>query len=144
MSWLRTAEEAAHWAALDRTPVLDDLARWHAQPDVIPFAWLEGEALIGYGEVWEDREEDEAELARLVIAPEHRGRGHGRALTRSLAEEAHGRGFEAVWLRVVPGNAAAIRAYEAAGFARATPDEESEFNAGQPRVFLWLRDVARP
>jgi RimJ/RimL family protein N-acetyltransferase len=40
----------------------------------------------------------------------------------------------------VPENAAARRAYEAAGFRRATPDEEASFNAGQPRAYVWMRD----
>jgi [ribosomal protein S18]-alanine N-acetyltransferase len=99
--------------------------------------------VVGYGELWEDRDLDEAELARLVIAPAFRGKGHGRALTRALADEAHRRGFGEVWLRVVPDNAAARRAYEAAGFARATADQEAEFNAGQPRTYVWMRDANR-
>ncbi len=99
--------------------------------------------MVGYGELWEDRELDEAELARLVIAPTLRGEGHGRALTRALADEAHRRGFAEVWLRVVPENAAARRAYVAAGFARATADQEDEFNAGQPRTYVWMRDASR-
>jgi ribosomal protein S18 acetylase RimI-like enzyme len=123
---------------------LDDLHRWHAGPDVVPFVFVEtdgtgGERLVGYGELWEDRELDEAELARLVVDPVQRGRGHGRALTRALAVEARRRGFEEVWLRVVPENAAAIRAYAAAGFVRTTPEDEAEFNAGQPRVYVWMR-----
>jgi len=99
--------------------------------------------VVGYGELWEDRDLDEAELARLVIAPALRGKGHGRALTRALADEAHRRGFAEVWLRVVPENAAARRAYEAAGFARATADEEVEFNIGQARTYVWMRDASR-
>ena len=96
---------------------------------------------MGYGELWEDRELDEAELARLVVAPDARGRGHGRRLTRALADEAGARGFGAVWLRVRPENVPGRRAYEAAGFARATPEEEAEFNVGQPHVYVWMRDV---
>ena len=136
-----SADEAAAWADTDRLPTLEDLARWHAEPDVYPFVWHEGEAVVGYGEVWEDREEDEAELARLIVAPGLRGRGRGRGLTRALAGEAHRRGFQAVWLRVVPDNAAARRAYEAAGFVRATPEQEAAFNVGQPRAYVWMRDV---
>ena len=141
VGWLNTVDEAAAWAGVDRLPRLEDLARWHTEPDVFPFAWVDGDVLVGYGEIWEDRDEDEAELARLVVAPDHRGRGHGRALTRALAEEAHRRGFEHVWLRVVPENAAARRAYEAAGFERATPDEETAFNVNQRRAYVWLRDA---
>ena len=138
---MRSTDEAARWAALDHLPTEADLARWHAGPDVVPFVWLVADEVIGYGEIWEDREEDEAELARLVVAPDARGRGHGRALTRALADEARRRGFAEVWLRVVPDNGAAIRAYEAAGFARATPEQEDDFNAGQPRAYVWMRDA---
>jgi ribosomal-protein-alanine N-acetyltransferase len=139
--WLRSVDDASAWAALDRLPELADLERWHAEPDVVPFSYLVVGRLVGYGELWEDREEGEAELARLVVAPDERGHGHGRGLARALAEEAHRRGFEAVWLRVVPDNAAARRAYDAAGFTRATPEQEAAFNTGQPRRYVWMRDA---
>ena len=122
-------------------PQLADLERWHEQPDVVPFSFLDGGRLVGYGELWEDRELDEAELARLVVAPTFRGKGHGRALTRALADEGHRRGFTEVWLRVVPENAAARRAYEVAGFARATADQQAAFNIGQRRTYVWMRDA---
>lgn len=96
---------------------------------------------IAYGELWEDRDADEAELARLIVDPARRGKGIGRTLTRALADEAHRRGFGAVWLRVVPDNVRALAAYAAAGFVRATTAEEAEFNVGQPVTYLWLRDA---
>lgn len=139
VGWIRSVEEGRAWAGLDGLPTVADLERWHADRDVVPFAFLVDGAAVGYGEIWEDRAEDEAELARLVIAPLARGRGHGRAMTRALADEAHRRGFDAVWLRVVPENAAARRAYDAAGFERATPEEEAAFNVGQPREYVWMR-----
>jgi ribosomal protein S18 acetylase RimI-like enzyme len=116
---------------------------WHADPDVVPFVGREGGALVAYGEIWEDRDEDEAELARLLVAPGARGCGLGRWLARSLADEAHARGFADVWLRVVPANEPALRAYAAAGFVAATTDEERAFNARQPIAYRWLRDGTR-
>jgi ribosomal protein S18 acetylase RimI-like enzyme len=98
---------------------------------------------VAYGELWEDREADEAELARLVVEPGERRRGVGRALARALADEARARGFDAVWLRVVPSNVAALAAYAAAGFERATPAQEAEFNLDQRVTYLWLRDTVR-
>jgi len=110
----------------------------------VPFSFLADDRLVGYGELWEDRDEDEAELARLVIAPDQRGRGCGRALTRLLADEARRRGFGEVWLRVIPENLVARRAYEAAGFRRITPEQEASLNGGQPRTYAWMQDATRP
>jgi ribosomal protein S18 acetylase RimI-like enzyme len=146
--WVRSVDEASRWASLDHLPTLEDLERWHRQPYATPFVLVSGTTVVGYGEVWddgeEDRKEDEAELARLVIDPSRRGRGLGRALTRALADEAWRRGVAEVWLRVVEDNLAARRAYEAAGFVRATPEQETEFNAGQPRSYVWMRDANAP
>jgi ribosomal protein S18 acetylase RimI-like enzyme len=100
-----------------------------------------GDRLCAYGEVWEDREEDEAELARIVVAPSERGRGLGRALVRQLAAEAAEMGFRDIWVRVIPSNAAALACYEGAGFVRTTTEEEERFNREQPYDYVWLRDA---
>lgn len=138
VSWARAAVDADRWASVavaELTPGL--IARWHAEPGVYPFLAFEGEGPVGYGEVW--LEADEAELARILVAPAHRGRGIGRALTTRLADEARRLGREAIWVRVVPDNAAALACYRAAGFVRATAADEAAFNAAQPRAYTWLR-----
>lgn len=60
---------------------------------------------------------DEAELLLLAIAPEHRRRGVGAALLRSVIAEARGRSIVKLHLEVRAGNSA-IALYEAAGFAK--------------------------
>ena len=60
---------------------------------------------------------------------------HGRWPTRRT-----GAGSRDVWLRVVPDNAAALRAYVAAGFVPAAADAERAFNVGQPVAYRWLHD----
>ncbi len=143
VGWIESVAEAARWASIDTLPTNRLLARWHAADDVVPFVWLEREPAepVAYGEIWEDRDEDEAELARIVVAPAMRGQGIGRRFVRALASEARSRGFAEIWLRVVPENAPAIAAYEAAGFRRATAAEEAAFNAGQPTEYRWFRDA---
>jgi [ribosomal protein S18]-alanine N-acetyltransferase len=140
LSWARTAEEREAWAAI----TVDDpdesiFDRWHADQDVHPFGFVVEGHLAGYGEVWEDPREHEAELARLIVDPNARGRGVGRAMVRLLSGHARALGYDDVWVRVVPANAAAIRTYGAAGFVRTTPEEESRFNEHQPRAYVWMR-----
>ena len=139
-AWVPSLQEASRWASLPSLPDAAAFERWHADPDVVPFVVREAGVPVAYGEIWEDRDEAEAELARLLVAAHARGRGIGRWLARSLADEARARGFADVWLRVVPDNEPALRAYAAAGFAAATADEERAFNIGQPVAYRWLRD----
>jgi ribosomal protein S18 acetylase RimI-like enzyme len=114
-------------------------ARWHAEPGVRAYLLTLDQVPAGYGEIWEDKNDIEAELARLIVDPAVRGRGLGRLLATLLLTEARRLGWADVWLRVVPDNEPALRAYAAVGFARATFDEESAFNIGQPVGFVWLR-----
>ena len=91
---------------------------------------------MAYGEVWSDEEEDEAELARLIVAPAARGRGVGRALTAALVANA---GYENIFLRVRPDNSVALATYRGAGFEDVAPELQAEWNAPQPRPYAWLR-----
>lgn len=61
-------------------------------------------------------------LARVVLAPELRGRGHSGAFLALAAEEALRLGIAELALFVVPGNEPALRAYAAAGYRRTAPD----------------------
>jgi len=140
LSWVRSREEADRWASAGARELRPELLReWHADADVHPYLCVDGGEPVGYGEVWHDGEAGEAELARILVAPEERGRGVGRALTRLLAAKARAAGFDEVWLRVVPDNEQAIAAYRAAGFARASEKEERAFNVGQPLAYVWMR-----
>lgn len=138
VSFIRTDEDAAAWASLEEVPEEALLARWHADPDVHAFTLFGDGVPAGYGEVWVDRAEDETELARIVIDPARRGRGLGRQLTRLLAAEAARHRLEETWLRVVPGNTAAISCYRAAGFVRAPAELEARFNIGQRQPYVWM------
>ena len=102
-----------------------------------PYLFVVDGSVVAYGEIWEDEDEDEAELARLIVDPAHRGRGVGRELVRALVGEARRLGWSDVWLRVDPDNEPALRAYAAAGFVRTTAAEEATFNvrsAGRVRL----------
>jgi [ribosomal protein S18]-alanine N-acetyltransferase len=146
LGWIASADELEAWASRRDFPLRREvLAEWHRDPEVHPYLLLAAaERLCAYGEVWEDRAEDEAELARIVVAPSERGRGLGRALVRLLTAEAAAMGFRDVWVRVVPWNAPALACYEGAGFARTTAEEEERFNRGQPYEYVWLRAAQSP
>jgi RimJ/RimL family protein N-acetyltransferase len=127
---------------------VDMIAAWHPmapaevlawwKDDVLPFVLEVGGAAHGYGELWLDPEEDEVELARLIVPEAERGRGYGGLLTRLLTAEAATTGLITTMLRTTPDNQTAIACYRANGFARLGPEEESVWNAGQRREWVWM------
>jgi ribosomal protein S18 acetylase RimI-like enzyme len=137
LSWVDSPRTALHWAGLDAAP--DDpsvLDSWHIDPDVAASLLLCGQRLVGYGELWRDGEE--AEIARVIVAPAERGRGLGRVLVSKLATQARAAGLAPVWIRLHEENDAAQACYSAAGFRRIDAVSEAEFNEGQPRRYIWM------
>ncbi len=138
LGWVASSTEARMWASLDGIPTDPTVfERWTADPDVEAWVYADDGGPIAYGEVWRDGAE--AELARILVAPNRRGAGVGRAFARSLAERCAELGLAPVWVRVHPQNEAAQAAYRAAGFVRTDPATEAEFNADQPSRYRWMR-----
>jgi len=128
----------------------DTIAGWHPIPPEEVFAWWDGPdvepwvtvatdgRLVGYGELWLDAEENEVELARLIVAPELRGRGLGQRLVRVLVAKAAATGLATAMLRVEPDNVTAIRCYLSSGFQRLSSEESAQWNEGQRREWAWM------
>ncbi|MEU8223540.1 GNAT family N-acetyltransferase [Kribbella sp. NPDC048915] len=116
------------------------LTSWRTvDPDIHSYLLFDGERAVGYGEVWLDDEEDEVELARIIVDPEVRGRGIGAGLVRALLGPALAAGYSEVFLRVRPENAAAIRTYQRSGFVDVPAGLMAEWNDGQPVAYRWMR-----
>lgn len=75
----------------------------------------DGERLLGYIAV--SIAADEAEVLRVAVRPEYRGRGIGRALLKTAVSALASRGARAVFLEVRESNLPARRMYRSAGFA---------------------------
>lgn len=137
--WGRTDGEVLMWCGAAGAPVpAGQISSWAREDGVQPYGLYRGEQLVAYGELWVDDKEAEVELARLIVDPGERGQGLGRYLAVGLAREARLR-HPRVFLRVHPGNIAALRCYAAAGFEPVEPDQASAWNTGQPIDYVWLR-----
>jgi ribosomal protein S18 acetylase RimI-like enzyme len=118
---------------------VEEVAGWWAAPDVIPWVMVDADdSLLGYEEVWLDVEEDEVELARLIVPPELRCRGLGRRLVRALMDQAAATRLSTTFLRVQPGNEIALRCYRACGFEQLSPEESALWNEGQRQEWVWM------
>lgn len=136
-SWPTSAEESRRWCSADEVSA-ETLTGWAAGADVVAYGFVEDGELVGYGELWLDDEEAEVELARLIVAPAYRGRGLGRRLTAALTAKALDH-YPAVFMRVHPENAAALRCYAGAGFTPVPQEQADEWNQAQPVPYVWLR-----
>jgi ribosomal protein S18 acetylase RimI-like enzyme len=136
--WATTADDVRMWCSRTAAPVpAEVIVGWSRAEDVRAHALFDRAELVGYGELWLDDEEREVELARLIVAPDRRGRGVGSRLVEMLVEIAQTAHADVV-LRVAPDNVAAQRCYARAGFLRASAEDEAEWNQGQPAEYVWM------
>ncbi|GAA3551036.1 GNAT family N-acetyltransferase [Kribbella ginsengisoli] len=139
--WATTAHEVALLTGRDEYPFpADILTSWRAiADDIRAYLYFDGETPVAYGELWLDDEEDEVELARLIVDPALRGKGVGTDFVRALLEPARSAGYAEIFLRVRPDNIQAIRAYLRAGFQPVPDDIAAEWNKPQPINYTWLQ-----
>ncbi|MGW7682017.1 GNAT family N-acetyltransferase [Kribbella sp. NPDC054772] len=140
-SWARNEREVALLSGRVEYPFPVDLrTSWRTvEEDIHSYLLFDGERPVGYGEVWLDDEEDEVELARIIVDPKVRGRGFGGELVRALLGPALDAGYSEVFVRVRPENAPAIRAYHGSGFVDVPAALMEEWNDGQPVPYRWMR-----
>lgn len=140
-SWSTSASEARRWAALPQHPFPPAaITRWWLHPDVAPWLLVDPEDVpVAYGEIWDDPEQDEVELARLIVDPHRRRQGVGRRLVDRLLEEAGHSGRADCFLRVVPDNAAALALYRTSGFRDVDDQQAAAWNEHEPTAYVWLQ-----
>ncbi|MFE5494549.1 GNAT family N-acetyltransferase [Streptomyces virginiae] len=144
--WPASAGEVALWCGRQEFPVAArTVTGWQRDADVQAHVLVDGGRVVGYGELWFDADEDEVELARIIVAPDTRGRGLGRVLVRGLLARAVAAGHADVFMRVHPDNARALRCYRGAGFAPVDPALAEAWNEAQPVGYVWLQgDTGAP
>jgi len=139
--WPTSLAEVAMWCGRREFPVSEETVRaWQKGDDVRAHLLVADGTPLGYGELWFDEEEDEVELARIIVAPMARGKGVGRALVRELLARALQAGYEDVFMRVHPDNDPAVRCYRGAGFVPVDADLARSWNSVQPVAYTWLRN----
>lgn len=120
VSWIRSAEELRHFtgSAL-RWPL--DVDQVRALEDLVlrfPFTLVHEDRPdepVGHAELVQT-DDEVARIARVVIAPEHRGRGLGSTLMRLVLDEARRADYRRVTLNVAAENTAALTTYRRLGF----------------------------
>lgn len=93
-----------------------------AHPSITFFTAREDGELLGIGAL-KDLEGAGGEIKSMRTAPDHTGRGVGRAILDAIIAEARGRDYEALWLETGTGSdfVAANTLYDRTGFQECGP-----------------------
>jgi ribosomal protein S18 acetylase RimI-like enzyme len=138
-SWGGSPDEVLMWCGLREYPVpASAVLGWQAD-DVAGYLLFADGKPVGYGELWFDEEDDEIELARIIVTPAVRGRGIGQVLVHHLTEAALATDYSDIFMRVHPDNTAALRCYQRASFTPVDPARATSWNAEQPLAYVWLK-----
>jgi ribosomal protein S18 acetylase RimI-like enzyme len=142
--WARTPAEVRAWCGrLDAPVPAEVVAGWSAEDGVTAWLLVDGDdGPVGYGQLWVDDGAAEVEIARVIVDPARRNGGAGRDLVRRLVARARAL-HPAVFLRLLPDNAAALHCYTAAGFTRVPAADEREWNRAQPAAYLWMTHLGQ-
>lgn len=135
--WSGSIQEAGYWCASAHPFPATAITAWWADEDVRPCLLLDpsGEP-VAYGELWVD--DNEVELARLMVDPERRGEGIGRRMIGAMLELARAEGHSNCIIRVAPGNEDALGAFRLWGFRDIDESTAAEWNQEQDATFHWL------
>ena len=144
--WASSAQEVSLLSGRNEYPFPAELmTSWRkVADDIRAYLYYDGENPIAYGELWLDDEEDEVELARIIVAPEFRGKGIGTEFVRALLVPALDAGYSDLFLRVRPDNEPAIRTYLRVGFTPVDEALAAEWNTPQPINYTWLQYPIKP
>ena len=140
VSWIPTARDCELWAGrrvtfpIDRTspPAAIDFTESNA------FSLIDGEEFVAFGQRVR-KGQGRGHLARLIVKPGLRGKGHGEMLVRALLHRARIESFESVSLNVDSSNLPAVSLYLKMGFVDATrpPDEPASAGARYMEMSHW-------
>lgn len=125
-TWIQSRQDCVLWAGPYQPYPLD--------PDYLPadlelfttesLVLLKNERLIAFGQL-QEKDTRNGHLARLIVYPGERRRGHGRTLVKRLLQLAIRKGYHSVSLNVDRDNHAAQTLYAGLGFTHSQrPDGE--------------------
>ena len=137
--WIVSQRECLLWAGQDVPFPLDPsaLSAQIGMPDAINVALDDERGLAAFGQAV-PLSPERAHLARVIVRPDARRQGVGRALVEALLSRAADAGFSLVTLNVCSDNVVAATPYSDLGFDRA---EQPPGGSSSPDSWLMRRII---
>ncbi|MGE6489215.1 GNAT family N-acetyltransferase [Paenisporosarcina sp. NPDC076898] len=107
---------------------------WYEASDQFGYILLKEDQPVAYGEIWEDVEERDLELAHLIVHPSYRNKGIGKQLVRMLQKECLAFPYPWIYLRIEPENSRAQKCYAGAGFI-----EDVSLRTSCNSQWIWMK-----
>ncbi len=121
LSWIDSERTRRLWSGntFEKIPSPYEFLKHLSRTNLQPYAGLdEEEELVAYGELVDDGKEAGI-LCRVIVNPDKRRQGFGKAFCRELLRIGFGElGFNRVTLNAYHSNLPALRCYESLGFRR--------------------------
>ena len=151
-SWLRSERDLVQWGGPDLTypltdPQLEQMVEEGKMTPPARLCWMAvdvAQTVVGHVQLALDWKNGVARVARVIIAPEVRGRGHASALLEAVVKQAFSYGaIERTELNVYSWNTAAVRTYNKVGFSHKGL-KRSSVRVGDERWDTAVMGILRP
>lgn len=96
------------------------------------------DAIIGYAGYWQIL--DEADIMRIAISPDFRGKGFGKILLSHIIQDAREHGIKDITLEVRISNEVAINLYKSLDF-HIEGIRKGYYPDGEDAVLMWLYNI---
>ncbi|MGM0834696.1 MAG: GNAT family N-acetyltransferase [Bacillota bacterium] len=131
--WLKNPQDCEYVTGI-RDYSSDMFYSWYESHDQFGYIFEGDSKNVAYGEIWVDEEEEDIELAHIIVDTSFRNKGIGKRFIQELLEKCKAYPYDWVYMRIEPRNAQAIKCYKGVGFVE-DPSLRSAFNSR----WIWMK-----
>lgn len=137
--WALAQQESVLWPGGAQPFAVTVVSSWWNRPGVEPLLLVDqSREPVAYGEVWDNPDQDESELAHLLINPQRHSANVYRALVGGLVDQAREHRRSRCLVRVTPGSQEVVQTSRSVGFQDVDQTTVAAWNREQPRSYHWL------
>jgi ribosomal protein S18 acetylase RimI-like enzyme len=131
--WLQDEVDCAYTTGIE-TYTADMYRTWLDAKDQHGYVLIKNEKVIAYGEIWVDDDENDLELAHIIVHPDYRNKGIGKTFIQLLLNQCSEMTYPWIYMRMVPENEKAMNCYKGVGF-----EEDAILRHTYSSKWIWMK-----